>query len=246
MRTNIVLDDSLWRLARTIDPKAKPIERYVGLAFTQNFQKHSKGLDPTFSTFSLNTLREKMTAELQLYDKYTTVDFYPHEKGLCYSTNLNMIFSTPRGNLYGHYPGLLRSLFYTRHCIDRFAQRIRPTRYKPIVDEFMLRHGRMPTPLEVLDELIIMHMPHLEFGLGSNTQVWLNIGVGILALESYERCYVAKTFTWHNYASDNACWYKTRITERRAFYDLKGLLNSESERCIPTFVNSITKGMNNG
>lgn len=241
MDTNLQLDKELWELAKTIDVKAKPVERYAGLAFLDSFKIAKVGIDPCLSGNDLHVLRERMADQLDKYARWITIDFYPHEQGVSFYTNFNLVFKTAKGTLYGHPEGPLRSLFYTAHSLERFIKRTDEQQYKVITETYLKKYGRRATPHEILDEILLSDLTSLEFGITNGIDIYLNTKIGVLVLESRKDCYVAKTFINTNYAQRNALWYKSNNVEGYFMddYDIKHLLNGHSEPCDPLFVKEL-------
>lgn len=232
MKTNIYLDKDLWSMACKVDVRAKPVERYIEMAFTQAFRAAMKGLHQTLPNNEKKVLSERLHAELRHYAKWITVDLTPNKEGVAYTTNLSTIFKTTKGMWYGHHPGPLRQLFYSTHCLERFIERSKDSQYKHVIQCYFDRYGRAPNPVEVIDYLILDNWQDLEFGLVPSTEVYLNIGIGILVLDSYDDVYCAKTFLLPSYNVD-ASWYKLDNTNPNV--NIKERLCQYAVPCNPTF-----------
>lgn len=246
MDTNLQLDEKLWELAKQLDERAKPVERYQGYAFLQAFREAIAGLNPQLSTSELKRLRRNLEARLGRYARWIRVDLYPHEKGVAYQTNFNEVFKTRHGTIYGHPDGFLRPLFYTSHSLERFSQRTKARQYTKITSRYLKQYGRRPTPAEVLDEILVARAPWLEFGLIPKKEVYINTLLGILVVESFQNIYVAKTFILHNYGEEMASWYRVTATDTELSGEenidrcnLKGLLHHYAEPCRPVFLQSL-------
>jgi hypothetical protein len=123
-----------------------------------------------------------------------------------WSTNLNYVFKTDKGRLYGTH--LYDDFFITSHCIERWEERMNHDHYKYYRQFFEKRFHTKPTNLDTL--LFTIQLTH-QIGLKMEEPNfrYLNINQGCIVVEILGGICVAKTFLSKEMAQNETfiVWY---------------------------------------
>jgi hypothetical protein len=112
-------------------------------------------------------------------------------KKWAWATNLNNIFKTDKGRLYGSFQ--YEDFFITSHCIERWEERMNHDHYKYYRQFFKKRYHTDPTDFDTLMFTIqLTHQVGLKM-MEPNFR-YLNINQGCIVLEILGGICVAKTF----------------------------------------------------
>ena len=112
-------------------------------------------------------------------------------KRWAWATNLNFVFKTEKGRLYGSH--LYEDFFITSHCIERWEERMNHDHYKYYRQFFTKRYHTKPTNFDTL--LFTLSLTH-QIGLKREEPDfrYLNINQGCIVVEILGGICVAKTF----------------------------------------------------
>jgi len=130
-----------------------------------------------------------------------------NEKKWGWATNLNRVYKTEQGRLFGTY--IYDDLFFTSHSLDRWEERVNPAYYKFFAQFFRLRFHTDPTSLDLL--MFNMQLPH-QIGLKRSQPSYrfLNMNGGYIVIEVLDGICIAKTFISSEMGKDDdsIIWFK--------------------------------------
>lgn len=108
-----------------------------------------------------------------------------------WATNLNYVFKTDKGRLYGTF--LYDDFFITSHCLDRWEERMNKDHYKYFKQFFKKRFYTDPTNLDTL--MFTIELTHqVGIKMSEPNFRYLNINQGCIVLEILGGICIAKTF----------------------------------------------------
>jgi len=110
-----------------------------------------------------------------------------------YQTNFNRVYKIKNsGILYGSpNRGSCGNIFVTSHCIERLEERVDPRAYSPLTEDLKRIYKTDPTSADILVGLILNS--NKEYAM-KDGYCYLNIRMGVLALEDLGDIFIAKTF----------------------------------------------------
>jgi hypothetical protein len=123
-----------------------------------------------------------------------------------WATNLNYIFKTDKGRLYGTF--LYDDFFITSHCLERWEERMNHDHYKYFRQFFKKRFYTDPTNLDTL--MFTIELAH-QVGIKKSEPNfrYININQGCIVLEILGGICIAKTFLSTEMVQDDRYiqWY---------------------------------------
>jgi len=244
-------DDVTFAILQSYFNDIKPVDKYIRATISTIFSRVCKEIykdkmPDKVSQKKVLKIQKKIIEKLRLrYGKWLNFNLeWTRRTGFRFKTNLDSTYVTAKGKLYGHWEGsVLRALFYTSHALERFDERVDPSRYNDFYKTYKRTYGVAPTAADLLDQLIMFTS---EYAIDKDIH-YLNVHFGVLVIESFRGVHIVKTFLTSDMMSDKDLnWYELAPTEfekkesggKILLSDFNSLFDHKCISCEPDFLDS--------
>lgn len=162
---------------------------------------------------------EEMSRRLrEKYGPWVTITHFKckHPWEIRFECNLDRVYSTPNGRLYGSpLYSFFQDVYFTSHCFERFDERC-PVGYKVLIRPEMLR--KLKAEPSAADYIITsLNRSPFEYAIEGNGDYHLNILCGDLVLARYDEFFIARTFLHSKMIDKGMKWFKPELSKQEDY-----------------------------